>query len=73
LDKPLHVIYKASKLAYRILVILIANERVKKKYPRNTLPHEVSTYTYMFRITCSQNCDSQAQREGTVFADNLFP
>jgi hypothetical protein len=31
LDKPLHVIYKASKLAYRILVILIANERVKKK------------------------------------------
>jgi hypothetical protein len=31
LDKPLHVIYKASKLAYRILVILIANKRVKKK------------------------------------------
>jgi hypothetical protein len=32
LDKPLHVIYKVSKLAYRILVILIANERVKKNY-----------------------------------------
>jgi hypothetical protein len=30
LDKPLHVIYKVSKLAYRIPVILIANERVKK-------------------------------------------
>jgi hypothetical protein len=30
LDKPLHVIYKVSKLAYRICVILIANERVKK-------------------------------------------
>jgi hypothetical protein len=30
LDKPLHVIYKVSKLAYRIWVILIANERVKK-------------------------------------------
>jgi hypothetical protein len=28
LDKPLHVIYKVSKLAYRIWVILIANERV---------------------------------------------
>jgi hypothetical protein len=28
LDKPLHVIYKVSKLAYRIGVILIANERV---------------------------------------------
>jgi hypothetical protein len=32
LDKPLHVIYKVSKLAYRIKVILIANERVKKKF-----------------------------------------
>jgi hypothetical protein len=32
LDKPLHVIYKVSKLAYRILVILIANERVKNTY-----------------------------------------
>jgi hypothetical protein len=31
LDKPLHVIHKVSKLAYRISVILIANERVKKK------------------------------------------
>jgi hypothetical protein len=31
LDKPLHVIYKVSKLAYRISVILTANERVKKK------------------------------------------
>jgi hypothetical protein len=31
LDKPLHVIYKVSKLAYRIWVIVIANERVKKK------------------------------------------
>jgi hypothetical protein len=31
LDKPLHVIYKVSKLAYRIGVIVIANERVKKK------------------------------------------
>jgi hypothetical protein len=30
LNKPLHVIYKVSKLAYRISVILIANERVKK-------------------------------------------
>jgi hypothetical protein len=30
LDKPLHVIYKVSKLAYRIGVILITNERVKK-------------------------------------------
>jgi hypothetical protein len=30
LDKPLDVIYKVSKLAYRISVILIANERVKK-------------------------------------------
>jgi hypothetical protein len=30
LDKPLHVIYKVSKLAYRIWVILIANKRVKK-------------------------------------------
>jgi hypothetical protein len=30
LDKPLHVIYKVSKLAYRILVILIANKRVNK-------------------------------------------
>jgi hypothetical protein len=28
LDKSLHVIYKVSKLAYRIWVILIANERV---------------------------------------------
>jgi hypothetical protein len=32
LDKPLHVIYKVSKLAYRISVILIANKRVKKKF-----------------------------------------
>jgi hypothetical protein len=32
LDKPLHVIYTVSKLAYRISVILIANERVKKKF-----------------------------------------
>jgi hypothetical protein len=31
LDKPLHVIYTVSKIAYRILVILIVNERVKKK------------------------------------------
>jgi hypothetical protein len=30
LDKPLHVIYTVSKLAYRIKVILIANKRVKK-------------------------------------------
>jgi hypothetical protein len=30
LDKPLHVIYEVSKLAYRILVILIANGSVKK-------------------------------------------
>jgi hypothetical protein len=30
LDKPLHVIYTVSKLAYRIWVILIANKRVKK-------------------------------------------
>jgi hypothetical protein len=28
---PLHVIWTVSKLAYRIWVILIANERVKKK------------------------------------------
>jgi hypothetical protein len=35
MDKPLHVIYKVSKLAYRIWVILIANERVKKKIMRN--------------------------------------
>jgi hypothetical protein len=27
MDKPLHVVYKVSKLAYRI-----ANERVKKSY-----------------------------------------
>jgi hypothetical protein len=46
LDKPLHVIYKARKLAYRILVILIANERVKKKdvdyrlYNLNCTPKE---------------------------------
>jgi hypothetical protein len=32
MDKPLHVIYKVSKLAYRIWVILIANKRVKKNY-----------------------------------------
>jgi hypothetical protein len=31
LDKPLHVIYKISKVAYRIRVILIATKRVKKK------------------------------------------
>jgi hypothetical protein len=35
LDKPLHVIYKVSKVAYRIRVILIATkrerERTKKK------------------------------------------
>jgi hypothetical protein len=30
MDKPLHAIYKVSKLAYRIRVILIANKRVKK-------------------------------------------
>jgi hypothetical protein len=30
LDKPLHVMYKVSKLAYRIWVILIDNERVKQ-------------------------------------------
>jgi hypothetical protein len=30
LDKPLQVIYKVSKLAYGIRVILIANKRVKK-------------------------------------------
>jgi hypothetical protein len=30
LHKPLHVIYKVSKLAYRTWVILIANKRVKK-------------------------------------------
>jgi hypothetical protein len=30
LDKPLHVIYKVSKLSYRIWVIVIANKRVKK-------------------------------------------
>jgi hypothetical protein len=30
MDKPLHVIYEVSKLAYRIWVILIANKRVKK-------------------------------------------
>jgi hypothetical protein len=34
LDKPLHVIYKVSKLAYRIWVILIANKRVIKKGSR---------------------------------------
>jgi hypothetical protein len=32
LDKPLHVIYKFSKWAYRIWVIMIANKRVKKTY-----------------------------------------
>jgi hypothetical protein len=32
LDKPLHVMYNVSKLAYRIWVILIANKRVKKEY-----------------------------------------
>jgi hypothetical protein len=31
LDKPLHVIYKFNKLAYKIEVILIANKRVKIK------------------------------------------
>jgi hypothetical protein len=30
LDKPLHVIYKVRKSAYRIWVILIANKRIKK-------------------------------------------
>jgi hypothetical protein len=33
LDKPLHVIYKVNKLAYRIWVILIANRKSYKKYP----------------------------------------
>jgi hypothetical protein len=37
LDKPLHVIYKVSILAYRISVILIANEIVKKKKKRRSL------------------------------------
>jgi hypothetical protein len=52
LDKPLHVIYKVSKLAYRIPVILIANKRVKKTEWRHVLfmlppplenqkPHEI--------------------------------
>jgi hypothetical protein len=31
LDKPLHVTYKVSKLAYRILVILIANRKRELK------------------------------------------
>jgi hypothetical protein len=31
LDKPLHVILNKSKLAYRIYVILIANEEFKVK------------------------------------------
>jgi hypothetical protein len=34
LDKPLHVIHKVSKLAYRIRVILIDNKRVKKNSVR---------------------------------------
>jgi hypothetical protein len=34
MDKPLHVIYKVSKLAYKIWVILIANKKSSKKvYP----------------------------------------
>jgi hypothetical protein len=32
LDKPLHVIYKVSKLAHRIRVILIANNKKKAFY-----------------------------------------
>jgi hypothetical protein len=42
MDKPLHVIYKVSKLAYRIIVILIANKRVKRKVCK-------------FRIRCACN------------------
>jgi hypothetical protein len=45
LDKPLHVMYKVSKLAYRIWVILIANERVKKKLL-------TSQTTQIFRTKC---------------------
>jgi hypothetical protein len=57
LDKPLHVIYKASKLAYRILVILIANERVKneeekkvKQIIKKTLM-STSTVPFMAKIS----------------------
>jgi hypothetical protein len=41
LDKPLHVIYKVRKLAYRIPVILIANERVKKILVRRAVTVEM--------------------------------
>jgi hypothetical protein len=47
LDKPLHVIYKVSKLAYRIRVILIANERVKKIYINIYIYMCIYKYIYM--------------------------
>jgi hypothetical protein len=50
LDKPLHVIYKVSKLAYTISVILIANERVKKnRYTANqSFPFEVLGQGFLY-------------------------
>jgi hypothetical protein len=48
LDKPLHVIYKVSKLAYEwFWVILIANERVKKMSENMRSECNIST-----RFTC---------------------
>jgi hypothetical protein len=47
LDKPLHVIYKVSKLAYRIWVILIANERVKKKSTAKKITNFVCPIVYL--------------------------
>jgi hypothetical protein len=44
LDKPLHVVYKVSKLAYRIWVILIANERVKKNISNSEFKTTVCWY-----------------------------
>jgi hypothetical protein len=51
LDKPLHVIYKVSKLAYRIWVILIANKRVKKNVYTVSELYEQKD---MFRLTSSR-------------------
>jgi hypothetical protein len=49
LDKPLHVIYKVSKLAYRISVTLIANERVKKKFAMCFQQKKITVFMEKFR------------------------
>jgi hypothetical protein len=59
LDKPLHVIYKVSKLAYRIWVILVANKKFKKEEKKGQ-PHAPAAFTpqkhYFFNVSGTHFC-----------------